>query len=60
MKLKLMDYKDRTKEFEIGGIYNILRIDIKVLQYPFLVSLLLMAIQLVRVWSSQILFTFDE
>lgn len=31
MKLKLMDYMDRTKEFEIGDIDDILRIDIRIL-----------------------------
>lgn len=31
MKLKLMDYMDRTKEFEIGDFDDILRIDIRIL-----------------------------
>lgn len=31
MKLKLMDYMDRTKEFDIGKKEDILRIDIRVI-----------------------------
>lgn len=30
MKLKLMDYMDRTKEFDIGNFNCILRIDIRI------------------------------
>lgn len=31
MKLKLMDYMDRVKEFDIGNFEDILRIDIKII-----------------------------